>query len=158
MSLDDCRLLAKDIGGTASISSLTLEERFELIEELKAKGADVYNPPLLKGISSQHEAREKKNARDLYGSCLQYWNKRFPERRPGFATVEQLAWISALWKLDFDDGRFRDSDTGLRRFIYRQTRGLDEGPVSDLAFLRFHHVSSVITPLKLKARKEHERT
>lgn len=157
VSLDDCRLLAKDISGRASISSLTLEQRFELIEELKKKGARVYNPPLSKFSTSQDEIRSKENPQALYGSSLEYWNKRFPERRPGYATNEQLAWISALWKLDIDDGRYRDSDTGLRRFIYRQTKGLDEGPVSDLAFLRFHHVSSVITPLKVKARKEHEK-
>jgi hypothetical protein len=152
MSLDDCRELAKDIGGKASISALTLEQRWELIEILKAKGARVFNPPITETRDSQHNIKGEGNPQDVYPAHLEYWNRRFPQRRPGYASNEQLAWISALWKLDFDDGRCGESDTGLRGFIYRQTKGLDQGPVSDLAFLKTHHVAAVITPLKKKAK------
>lgn len=39
MDLNNCRELARQISGKASISSLSLRERWELIEMLKAKGA-----------------------------------------------------------------------------------------------------------------------
>jgi hypothetical protein len=156
MDLDDCRELARSIGGKASISSLSLQQRWELIEILKSKGARVYNPRLTEIRDSQRDMKEEDNPKDIYPAHLEYWNRRFPQRRPGYASNEQLAWISALWRLDFDDGRAGDSDTGLRRFIFRQTRSLPEGPVSDLAFLKAHHVAAVITPLKAKAREKHE--
>lgn len=91
---------------------------------------------------------------DIYLVRLAYWNKRFPNRKPGFASNEQLAWIQALWELDFNDGRSGNSNTGLRGFIYRQTMSLQQGPVSDLAFLRAHHVQAVMAPLKVKARQK----
>jgi hypothetical protein len=156
MELDDCRELARSIGGKASISSLTLEQRWELIEILKFKGARVYNPPLTEIGGSQQGIKEADNAKDIYPAYLEYWNRRFPHRRPGFASNKELAWICALWKLDFDDGRAGDSDIGLRRFIYRQTQSLPEGPISDLSFLKGHHVSALIMPLKTKAREKHE--
>lgn len=163
MELDDCRELAKQISGKASISSLTLRQRWELIEMLKAKGARVYNPPLAKApVSSQgsHQAasslpdgcsvRVQENPEDVYPECLTYWNNRFPNRRKGFASNEQLAWIQTLWELDFNDGR---RGRGLRGFIFRQTKNLGQGPVSDLAFLRNHHVRAVMGPLKAKAKQ-----
>ena len=55
-----------------------------------------------------------------------------------------------MWGLDFDDGR---PGYGLRGFIYRQTKNLEEGPVSDLAFLKAHHVTAVLMPLKEKAER-----
>jgi len=140
MELDDCRELARQIGGKASISALSFEQRSELIEELKLKGADVYNPRLPK----THAGPE-----DLYSKYLDLWNKRFPSPRPGFASTKQLAWIQALWDR-FSDGR-TDKKKGLRGFLFRQTKSLEQGPVSDLAFLRENHVEAVITPLKEKA-------
>ena len=86
---------------------------------------------------------------DAYSAHLDYWDKRFPRPRPGFASNEQLAWIQALWDLDFDDGR---PGHGLRGFIFRQTKSLQEGPVSDLAFLKNHHVLAVLLPLRKKAK------
>ncbi len=178
MDLDDCRELAKEISGKASISSLTYRERWELIETMKYKGARVKNPPLSKAPVSRQGSPEtepplplnngkpahqkgegfsvvtQEMPEDVYPDRLAYWNKRFPNRRPGFASNEQLAWIQALWELDFNDGRSGNSNTGLRGFIYRQTMSLDQGPVSDLAFLREHHVSAVMEPLKAKARQK----
>jgi len=145
MSLDDCRSLAGTIGQRDSISALTLEERWELIEELKGKGAKVVNPRI-------HQPRP--DAGEYYGRRLAFWKKRFPNGRPGYAGPKQLAWIEALWELDFKDER--ENAAGLRGFIQRQTRNLEDGPVSDLAFLRDHHVEAVITPLKLKARRNME--
>ena len=165
MELDDCRELAREIGGKASISSLTLRQRWELIEILKAKGAKVKNPPLSSvPVSPQGnpqnppdtgacsvEAQERPG--EVYPARLAYWNKRFPRRRPGFASNEQLAWIQANWELDFDDGR---KGHGLRGFIWRQTRNLPQGPISDLTFLRDHQASAVITPLRKKAKKRQD--
>ena len=165
MELDDCRELAREIGGKASISSLTLRQRWELIEILKAKGAKVKNPPLSSvPVSPQGnpqnppdtgacsvKAREKSG--DVYPARLAYWNERFPRRRPGFASNEQLAWIQALWELDFNDGRAGTSNNGLRGFIFRQTKNLEQGPVSDLAFLRDGHVQAILMPLKAKSKK-----
>jgi Bacteriophage Mu, GemA protein len=171
MELDDCRELARDISGKASLSSLTMRQRWELIEALKAKGARVKNPPLPKDpVSSQ--GRPPKNGEsmtpmpasksgacsmktqerpeDVYPSRLNYWNGRFPRPRPGYASNEQLAWIQALWELDFEDNR---PGSGLRGFIFRQTGNLKNGPVSDLAFLRSNHVRAIIGPLKKKAEK-----
>ena len=88
-------------------------------------------------------------AKDFYGQRLAFWKKRFPRTRPGFASNKQLAWIEALWELDFQDDRYEKN--GLRGFIRRQTMNLPHGPVSDLAFLREHHVEAVITPLKGRA-------
>jgi len=170
MELDDCRLLAKEIGGKASLSSLTLEQRWELIEMLKAKGAKVQNPPLSKApVSSQGrpqsdpvtglmpasksgacsmEAQEKPG--DVYPNRLNYWNRRFPKPRRGYASNEQLAWIQTMWKLDFEDDR---PGSGLRGFVFRQTKNLKQGPVSDLAFLKSNHVRAVMGPLKAKAQQ-----
>ena len=147
MSLCDCRLLAKQLGKKTSLSSLTLRRRWELIEILKAKGAKVYNPPL-----SQTSMENHGNPKNVYPERLVYWSKRFPKGRPGFATVSQLAWIETLWLLDFDDGR-TGGRNGLRGFIWRQTKGLKDGPISDLAFLRDNHVAAVMTPLRAKAKQ-----
>ena len=163
MDLDDCRELAKQISGKASISSLTLRQRWELIEILKAKDARVYNPPLPKTpVSSQgsHQVPStlpdgcsvtaQENPENVYPERLVYWNNRFPNRRKGFASNEQLAWVQTLWELDFNDGR---RGSGLRGFVYRQTKSLEQGPVSDLTFLRSHHVRAVMGPLKAKAKQ-----
>jgi len=173
MSLDDCRELAREISGEASISSLSLRQRWELIEMLKAKGARVHNPPLSEIPVSQQggsqtvsgnrmgpapnneacpvEIQEKPGM--VYPSRLAYWNKRFPNPRPGYASNEQLAWIQTLWELDFNDGR---RGSGLRGFIFRQTRSLPQGPVSDLAFLKSHHVKAVMVPLKAKSKQRQD--
>jgi len=173
MSLDKCRDLAKEISGIASISSLSIRKRWELIETLKAKGARVLNPHLnfpdtqrdgrhsqpqetLSHVSSPSGGRSVgylEEPEDVYPLRLAYWKKRFPRPRPGFASCEQLAWIEALWELDFNDGRAGTSIKGLRGFIHRQTKGLKNGPVSDLAFLRSNHVEGVLTPLKAKAKQ-----
>jgi len=152
MSLDDCRELARQLSGKASISSLSLEQRWELIEIMKEKGARIYNMPLSKILGPQrgsHTVAPGPPA-ETYSAHLKYWNERFPRLRPGFASNEQLAWIQTLWELDFDDGR---PGYGLRGFIFRQTRHLREGPVSDLAFLKDHHVLAVLLPLRKKAKK-----
>ncbi|MFC1867670.1 phage protein GemA/Gp16 family protein [Thermodesulfobacteriota bacterium] len=175
MGLDDCRELARQINGKASLSSLSIRQRWELIEIMKEKGARVKNPPLSEApVSRQGRSGSgppplengkpapkgegcpvvtQERPEDVYPDRLVYWNKRFPKRRPGFASNEQLAWIQALWELDFNDGRRDNSSAGLRGFIYRQTMRLKQGPVSDLAFLRNHHVSAVMTPLKEKAKQ-----
>lgn len=170
MDLDDCRELARQISGKASISSLSLALRWKLIETLKAKGANVKNPHLSKAHVPPELKAKRSNARgnaaastkkigleetekgpvDVYWSRLAYWEKRFPKRRPGFPNNKQLAWIEALWILDFSDGR---PGKGLRGFIYRQTGGVEQGPVSDLAFLRNHHVDAVLLPLKRRAKE-----
>ena len=142
LSLEDCRELAERIGGTPSLSGLTVEQRWELIAELKEKGANVVNPAV--------EVR-RPDAKEYYGIRLSQWNKRFPRRRPGYASNKQLAWIEAMWELDFRDHSY--GKNGLRGFIRRQTINLLDGPVSDLAFLREHHVEAVITPLKERARQ-----
>lgn len=154
MSLDECRELARQIGGKASIRSLTLEDRWKLIDELKAKGAKVYNPPLSKINTSDQPKSNDENTKDVYLNRLASWDRRFPNRRPGFASNEQLAWVQALWELDFNDGRAGSSIKGLRGFIYRQTRNLKQGPVSDLAFLRSNHVAAVMMPLRAKSKEK----
>lgn len=157
MDLDDCRELARQISGKPSISSLNIGQRWQLIEMLKSKGANAYNPPLSKIANSQASINDSgargayESPQDIYPLRLAYWEKRFPKPRPGFADNKQLAWIEALWILDFSDGR---AGKGLRGFIYRQTRNLEQGPVSDLAFLRSNHVDAVLLPLKEKARKK----
>ncbi len=153
MSLDDCRELARQISGKASISSLSLRQRWELIEILKEKGARIYNLPLSKTIGSQKGSHEVAPTppQDVYSVHLDYWNRRFPNPRPGFASNEQLAWIQALWELDFNDGRI---GRGIRGFVYRQTKSLEEGPVSDLAFLKSQHVKAVLVPLRKKAKQD----
>jgi hypothetical protein len=153
MDLDDCRELARQISGKASISSLSLRQRWELIEILKEKGAKIYNLPLSKIIGPQKGSHMVAPGppEETYLAHLDYWNKRFPNFRPGFASNEQLAWIKTLWELDFDDGR---KGRGLRGFIFRQTKNLQEGPVSDLAFLKNHHVSAILMPLRKKANKK----
>ena len=148
MDLDTCRELARQISGKASISSLTIDQRSELIKALNDKGANVNNPSL-QNVPDPDQSQEK--ADEVYPNRLEYWNKRFPSDRPGYATNRQLAWIQSLWELDFNDGRAGKG--GLRGFIYRQTQNLENGPVSDLAFLRDEHVMAVITPLKEKARQ-----
>lgn len=136
MSLDDCRYLAGQIGKKASISSLSLPQRWELIEILKSRGADVFNPVLTDQIVPK----------DLFNERLEYWNGRFPKRRPGFATNRQLAWIESVWILDFDDQR-TEWLPGLRGFLFRQAK------VSDPAFLKEGQVRSVMTPLLKKAKE-----
>lgn len=161
LDLNGCRELARHIGGRASISSLSINQRWRLIEALKNRGARVRNPSL---SEFPRGAEEKKNnasnadicPQELYSSRLKIWNERFRNERPGFASNRQLAWIEALWMLDFDDGRI-GRDKGLRGFIWRQTRKLKDGPVSDLAFLKRHHVESILTPLKIKGRKKMQR-
>jgi len=138
MSLNECRELAAKIGGVPSISALSLKQRRKLISVLRARGADVYNPSL----SSESPG-------EVYAARLEYWNRRFPKGRPGFASNRQLAWIQTMWELDFDDGR-TDSKKGLRGFIYRQTKGLPGGPVGDLSFVMECHIKAIITPLKQK--------
>jgi hypothetical protein len=150
MDLDDCRELARQISGKASISSLSLKQRWELIEMLKVKGASIYNPTMAKDLAEERQERPE----DVYPARLVQWNKKFPTDRPGYATNEQLAWIQSLWELDFTAGR--GSRNSLGKFIYRQTQSLAEGPVSDLAFLRSHHVGAVITPLLISGKKKHE--
>jgi len=148
MDLDDCRELARQINGKASISSLSLRERWELIEELKVKGARVYNPPLSESYEEPVPKKDQTKAEEVYPLRLAHWEKRFPRTRPGFASNKQLAWIEALWELDFNDGRAGSSARGLRGFIFRQTRNLENGPVGDLTFLRESHVQAVLMPLR----------
>jgi hypothetical protein len=145
MSLDDCRAFASDLFGTSSISSLSPKQRWKLIEALIAKGADVHNPPLSKG---------KVRAEELYPKRLEHWQNKFPRHRPGFASVEQLAWIEALWEAYFEDGRA--GKNGLRGFIVRQTRGFKDGPISDLRFVKVHHIKSIMTPLKARQWKKRD--
>lgn len=181
IELDDCRELAREINGKASISSLTLRQRWELIEILKSKGARVKNPYLPASLffpGSNHRSRSRslppdgavdellpqsdcslegqERPEDVYPNRLAYWNSRFPRKRPGYATNKELAWIESLFTLDFNDGRAGTIKRGLRGFIYRQTAGLKDGPVSDLIFLKSHHVQAVLSPLKEKAREKQE--
>ncbi len=128
MDLDECRELARQIGGKPSISSLNLAQRKELIDVMQSRGANVNNPsrpkahapsrgrrksradgPAEKGLLASradddlltaHENRE-----GLYQERLNYWDAKFPKERPDFASNAQLAWIEVLWLLDFDDGR-----------------------------------------------------
>jgi hypothetical protein len=145
MELDDCRELARHMFGKASLSALSLDQRSELINELKAKGPKVFN----------QQASKDGRPEAVYFERLACWDKRFPRRRHGFASNKQLAWIESLWELDFDDGR-TDKKRGLRGFLWRQTQRLKDGPVSDLAFLRDDHVQAVITPLLKRAREKQE--
>lgn len=145
MELDDCRELAREISGKPSISSLSLKQRSQLIDLLKSKGADVYNPSLPKNDPKRE---------DIYPSRLEFWSKRFPVKRPGYASNKQLALIDSLWINYFNDGRAGAWINGLRAFIWRQTQNLEEGPVSDPAFLKSHHISSVMTPLKEKKNQK----
>ncbi len=153
LSLEDCRELARHIGGKASISSLSLEQRKRLIDLLNEKGADVHNPPLNGQEGGFGSPTQSIRPDKVYTTRLAYWNQRFPYKRPQFASNRQLAWIQTLWELDFDDGRAGDGLKGLRGFIFRQTRHLEDGPVSDLAFLKAHHVKAVISPLLRKAKQ-----
>jgi hypothetical protein len=162
MTLDQCRELAREIGGKPSISSLSLAQRSELLEELRRRGADIFIPkipselvsPRAKTItspkvqnyneSSTHESERKASSSTLFPIHLQYWNGRFPRDRRGFPTNRQLAMIQTLWDLYFNDNR---PGRGLRGLIWRQTRHLPGGPISDLAFLQLHHVEAVLMPL-----------
>ena len=167
MDLDDCRELAREINGEGSISSLSLRERWELIEILKSKGARVYNPrlpeslmfpgnncasswqrgdqpaPIQAGCSLERE----ENLEDVYRNRLAYWRNRFQRRRAGFASNEQLALIEHLWERFFEDGR---PGRGLRGFLVRQC-GVD-----DLAFLMARDVKKIITALKATRKKKIE--
>jgi len=143
MSLEDCRLLAKEISGKPSISSLSLKQRSDLIQLMEAKGADIFNPRLTEIYQ---------NDKDIYQTRLDYWNNKFPKGRPGFASSKQLALIEVLWE-SFDDGRAGSAKQGLRGFLWRQTKGLKMGPVCDLRFLRVNQVSAVMTPLREKAKQ-----
>jgi len=150
MSLNDCRELARAISGEPSISGLSLKQRWQLIEMLRAKGAPVFNPR----VPSEHffsESEGRKSPKDVYPERLAFWNERFPRRRPGYASNKQIAWIEASWILDFNDGR---PGSGLRGFIFRQTRNIQGGPVSDLAFLKEEHVEAVMAPLLKRAKSK----
>jgi hypothetical protein len=154
MDIGACREIAKQIGGEPSIRGLSIRQRWELIEELKLKGARIRNPSLVGcGVSSAElNARAEKplSFDQVYPAHLEFWNSKFPRRRPGFASNKQLAWIQTMWEIDFTQGK--GDMGGLRKFIARQTQSLPDGPVSDLAFLRNSQVQVVITPLKNKAR------
>ena len=148
MSLNDCRELARSISGEPSISSLSLKQRWQLIEMLRTTGAPVFNPR----VPDEHffsKTEGQKGPGDVYPERLAFWNERFPRQRPGYATNKQLAWIEALWILDFKDDR---PGSGLRGFIFRQTRNIPGGPVSDLAFLKEEHVEAVMAPLLKRAK------
>lgn len=142
MSLDECRELARQLSGNASLSSLNLYQRWQLIEELRAKGARVFNPPPLEG-DKKYLAPE-----EVYPARLEYWKKRFPKPRQGYATPYDLAWVQTLYELDWDRG---EGMKGLRRFLYRQTKNSEAGPVSDLAFMRSEHMDALVTPMKERA-------
>jgi len=175
MDLDCCRELARQVGGKPSISSLNLRQRWKLIQILKSKGANVYNPYLPSlPVSPQGSpqaprlTRERRPApknegcsveiqesgESLFYENLEYWNKRFPKDRPGYASNRQLAWILTLWQLDWDDGRV-ETQKGLRGFIFRQTKNLKGGPIGALDFLLSNHVKAVITPLKKRAEENY---
>lgn len=156
MSLDQCRELAKEISGKASISSLDLEQRWQLIEVLNQRGAKIFNPKVPRELSNVNGTKVMPqnnepalDASKLYPVHLDYWNKRFPKDRRGFPSNKQLALIQTLWDLYFEDHR---SGRGLRGFIFRQTRNLPDGPVSAIEFLKAHHIKAVLTPLARKAR------
>jgi hypothetical protein len=162
MTLDDLRALAGNLFGEVSISSLTVSQRSKLIDELKAKGAQVYNVNVATLFSQQKEfkttstyskdlsgSKRKDRFKDYFMRRLEVWDKRFHYQRPDFATNRQLALIESLWKFYFEDGR---EGSGLRGFVFRQTGGLENGPVSDLSFLRDEHVGAVLHPLKEKAK------
>jgi len=133
MSLEQLREIAQGFGGKPSISSLSLEQRRDLIDLLIEAGADVENP----GLPDAE--------RNLYLSKLEAWAKRFPRPRPGFASNEQLALIEDLWERFFEDGR---PGRGLRGFLIRQC-GVD-----DLTFLRVCDVKKIITALKVVRGKK----
>jgi len=150
MSLNDCRELARSISGEPSISGLSLKQRWQLIEMLKVKGASVFNPR----VPDEHffsETEGQKGPGDVYPERLAFWNERFPRRRPGYASNKQIAWIETLWMLDFKDDR---PGSGLRGFIFRQTRSIEGGPVSDLTFLKEEHVEAVMAPLLKRAKSK----
>ena len=144
LELDDCREFAWEISGKASISSLSLKERSILIAVLKKKGANLCNPPL--------PATRQDNG-STYQARLKFWNNRFPINRPGYASNKQLALIESLWVNYFNDGRAGSWANSLRGFIWRQTKRSRAGPVSDLAFLKGHHVAAIMAPLKEKRRR-----
>jgi hypothetical protein len=170
MSIDACRKIAEKISGKPSISSLSLEQRWNLLEELLRRGAKVMNPcPPREFLSPQwsrsieqakqgeHEAEEapsrcvhmEPEESNMYSIHLHHWNQRFPHERPGFPSNAQLALINTLWDMYFNDNR---KGRGLRGFIWRQTRTLVSGPVSDLAFLKNNHIAAVLTPLIRKSK------
>jgi len=156
MSLDECRELAKEINGKPSISSLDLEQRWQLIEALNRRGARIFNPKIPRELSKINGAKAVQDnsepvmeAGKLFPIHLEYWNKRFPKDRRGFPSNRQLALIETLWELYFDDHR---PGRGLRGFIFRQTRSLPDGPVSSIEFLKNHHVEAVLMPLVRKGR------
>jgi len=167
MSLDHCRKIAEQISGKPSISSLSLEQRWHLIEALIRRGAKVINPyPPRELLSAQwkafieqtkpheHEASPDAAVKvevtddNIYSIHLNYWNQRFPRDRRGFPSNRQLALIHTLWDMYFNDGR---PGRGLRGWIFRQTRNLTDGPVSDLAFVKNNHIAAILTPLMRKA-------
>jgi hypothetical protein len=132
MTLDELRQIARGIGEKPSISSLSLEQRRDLIELLIQAGANVENVMLPDA------------GPNLYLSRLEFWNKRFPWPRPGFASNEQLALIEDLWERFFEDHR---PGRGLRGFVLRQA-GIDS-----LSFLRAGEVKKIIIALKARRRK-----
>lgn len=142
MELDDVRAVAKDVVGVNSLRILPPLDRWDIIQELQYRGAKVYNPPLPK---------THVDSSTYYHMRLEYWGRRFQKKRAGFATNKQLAWIEMIWEFDFDDGGC-DSEKGLRGLIFKQTKRLENGPVSDLAFLRSNHVDAVLTPLREHSR------
>jgi hypothetical protein len=100
-------------------------------------------------VSPSYSVEMKENKNNLYSIHLNYWNQRFPRERRSFPSNKQLALINTLWEAYFDDGR---KGRGLRGFIFRQTRHLPDGPVSDLAFLKNNHIAAVLTPLVRKSK------
>lgn len=157
MSIDECRELAKAISGKASISSLSLEQRWYLIEALNRRGAKIINPKIPRELSKTDLSEPAHNNSDpvmneskLYAIHLEYWDQRFPKDRRGFPSNKQLALIQTLWDLYFEDHR---PGRGLRGFIFRQTRHLPDGPVSAIEFLKNHHLEAVLTPLVRKAKE-----
>lgn len=168
MDLEECREIAEQMCGNASLRALSVRQRWNLIEVLRSKGAKVVNPPLTESglpreaLLESPPSGENRSVRkdrvpcqgglvlkDIYPAYLAQWEKKFPKRRPGFASNKQLAWIQVLWELDFTENK--GNIVSLRKFLFRQTMNLPQGPVSDLAFLRGSHVEAVITPLKKKA-------
>jgi hypothetical protein len=160
LDINDCRRMAEEISGRASLSSLSLEERWTLIEQLKDLGAEVGNPFLSKraktsqptyqndlSFSEEDGSTDRDTYEGLYSKRSAYWEQRFPSKRIGFASPKQLALIEALWEVYFNDKR---PGRGLRGFVWRQTAHFEDGPISALPFIKGHHVSSILGPLKAK--------